>query len=116
MMPPSGSQLHIAGTKGSQRVNRTSFLKIATKATLKVAVATAPAPSGAFPSYARLRPLQMTQLPNMQKPKQAGHFVSPVLYRAGSSEEFSLCASSLLLLLAETKDLKRVSDGRLTNS
>lgn len=77
-MPPSGSQLHTAGTRGSQRVNRTSFLKIAAKATLKVAVATAPAPSGAFPSYARLRRLQMTQLPNMQKPKQAGHFVSPV--------------------------------------
>lgn len=111
MMPLSGTQLHIAGTRGSQQVNRTSFLKIAAKATLKVAVATAPAPSGAFPSYAGLRMLQMTQLPNMQKPKQAGHFVSPVLYRAGSSEEFSLCASSLLLLLAKTKALKRVSGG-----
>jgi hypothetical protein len=44
-----GTQLpHSGNQEQSGSVNRSSFLKIAAKSTLKVAVATALAPSGAF--------------------------------------------------------------------
>lgn len=52
-----GTQLHPAGTRGSQEVNRASFLKPAAKATLKLAVATALAPSGAFPKLSQAEKL-----------------------------------------------------------